>query len=299
VTGRVFRIARFSVHDGPGIRTTVFLKGCPLRCAWCHSPESQRPEPQLAFHQDRCVACGTCIPACAEGAIASEAGVVVLDRARCRVCGACAEACPSGAREVVGRAWASDDLLATLARDEVFFDESGGGVTFSGGEPLVQAAFLAEMLRLCRGRGIHTAVDTCGMADRAAFDEIAPLADLFLFDVKAADDVRHRAITGASNAVIVDNLRRLASRGARIRARFPCVPDLTADDENVGQVGRLLAEVGVRAVDLLPYHRAGTAKHARLGIEDPAPSLRVPTKEEVARAAATLAACGLQVHVGG
>jgi pyruvate formate lyase activating enzyme len=299
VTGRVFRIARFSVHDGPGIRTTVFLKGCPLRCAWCHSPESQRPEPQLAIHQDRCVACGTCLPACEQHAIAAEDGVMTVDRGRCRVCGACANACPSGAREVVGRDWASDDLLAAIARDEVFFDESGGGVTFSGGEPLMQPAFLAEMLRGCRVRRIHTAVDTCGMADGAAVDEVAPLADLFLFDVKAADDRRHRAITGASNAAILDNLRRLVSVGATVRARFPCVPGLTSDEENVSEVGRLLADLGLRAVDVLPYHRAGTAKFARLGIADPAPDLQAPTSGEISRVAARLATFGLHVHVGG
>jgi pyruvate formate lyase activating enzyme len=299
VTGRVFRIARFSVHDGPGIRTTVFLKGCPLRCAWCHSPESQRPEPQLAVHQDRCVACGTCLPACAQHAIAGQAGVMTTDRGRCRVCGACAEACPEGAREIVGREWSSNDLLATLARDEVFFDESGGGVTFSGGEPLMQPAFVAEMLRACRERRIHTAVDTCGMADRSAVEMVASLADLFLFDLKAADERRHRAITGASNVAILDNLRCLVSRGATVRARFPCVPGLTADDENVGQVGRLLADLGVRTVDVLPYHRAGTAKFARLGIEDPSPDLRVPTADEVGRVAGLLAACGLDVHLGG
>jgi pyruvate formate lyase activating enzyme len=299
VKGRVFRIARFSVHDGPGIRTTVFLKGCPLRCAWCHSPESQRPEPQLAIHQDRCVACGTCLPACGQHAITSRDGVMATDRGRCRVCGACADACPEGAREVVGREWDSDELLATLARDEVFFDESGGGVTFSGGEPLMQPAFLAEMLRGCGARGIHAAVDTCGMADRSAVDEVAELADLFLFDVKAAHEGRHRAITGASNAAILDNLRRLVSLGATVRPRFPCVPGLTADDENVRQVGQLLADLGLRTVDVLPFHRAGTAKFARLGIEDPAPDLRVPSKDEVARVIRQLEGLGLQVHVGG
>ncbi len=207
VTGTIFRIARFSVHDGPGIRTTVFLKGCPLQCPWCHSPESQPRRPQLAIHDDRCLVCGTCLPTCPEHAIEGGAGGYTTDFGRCRACGACVPCCPSGARELVGRSVTADDVIAEIERDVVFFDESGGGVTFSGGEPLMQPAFLEALLERCRDRRIHATVDTCGLADPAWVARLAPIVGLFLFDLKVVDAARHREVTGVSNTVILQNLQ--------------------------------------------------------------------------------------------
>ena len=299
MTGTIFRLARFSVHDGPGIRTTVFLKGCPLRCRWCHSPESQHPRPQIAVHADRCLGCGTCLPFCDQGAIHEQAGGYATDFSRCRACGTCVAHCPSGARELVGRTIDADDLLREIARDVPFFDESGGGVTFSGGEPFVQPDFLEAMILGCRERGIHAAIDTCGMADPRVFARIARLADLVLFDVKAVDPAQHREVTGASNAVILENLRGLAERGQAVRVRFPLVPGMTDSDANVADVGALLGRLGLRRVDLLPYHRAGLAKYERLGL-DPGPAdLTPPAPARIEAAASRLSACGLEVHIGG
>ena len=299
MTGTIFRLARFSVHDGPGIRTTVFLKGCPLRCRWCHSPESQEPEPQLALHDDRCLVCGTCLPSCGEGAIDEANGRYATDFSRCRACGACVARCPSGARELVGRRVTPDELVREIERDLVFFDESGGGVTFSGGEPLMQPDFLESMLVACRERALHTAVDTCGMADARTAERVLPLADLVLFDVKVVDEMRHRRITGGSNTAILANLRALAARHTEVRVRFPLVPALTADNENVRAVGGLLASLGLDRVDVLPYHRAGLAKYERIGLGPVLTAVAVPTAAEVDEAVNTLASFGLQVRVGG
>lgn len=299
MTGTIFRIARFSVHDGPGIRTTVFLKGCPLRCRWCHSPESQDPGPQLALHEDRCLVCGTCLPSCGEGAIAEAGSRFATDFSRCRACGACVARCPSGAREIVGRRVSCDEVLRAVERDVVFFDESGGGVTFSGGEPLMQAEFLESLLVACRDRGLRTAVDTCGMAEPRAAMRVLPLADLVLFDVKVIDPARHRRLTGGDNAGILDNLKALASHRANVRVRFPLVPGLTADADNVRAVGELLASYGLTEVDVLPYHRAGLAKHERIGREADAGTIEVPLATEVEAAVHTLSRLGLEVRVGG
>jgi pyruvate formate lyase activating enzyme len=299
VTGTIFRVARASVHDGPGIRTTVFLKGCPLRCQWCHSPESQQPRPQLAVHEDRCLVCGTCLPGCEHGAIVEDATGYHTDFARCRVCGACVARCPSAARELVGRVVEADELLKEIERDVVFFDESGGGVTFSGGEPLMQPEFLEAMLTGCRARGVHTAVDTCGMADASAFARIAPLPDLFLFDVKVIDEGWHREVTGASNQAILSNLRLLSTNHRRVRVRFPLVPGLTDVRGNVDAVGRLLAGLGLHDVDVLPYHRAGLAKYDRLGFEAAPATLPLPSPADVDKAVQLLRGFGLTVHVGG
>ncbi len=299
MTGTIFRVARFSVHDGPGIRTTVFLKGCPLACPWCHSPESQPRRPQLAVHDERCLVCGTCLPHCPEHAISGSAEGYATDFGRCRACGACVPCCPSGARELVGHAVTVNDLMAQVERDVVFFDESGGGVTFSGGEPFMQPAFLGALLERCRERRVHAAVDTCGLADPAWVTRVAPLANLFLFDLKIMDPGRHRAVTGAPNDVILGNLRYLAGAGRPLRVRFPLVPGLTDDEANVHAVGTFVRALGLAQIDLLPYHRGGLAKYARLGLVAPTAGVVPPTDTEAARAAAQLASCGLTVQLGG
>ena len=299
MTGVVFRIARFAVHDGPGIRTTVFLKGCPLRCWWCHSPESQSPLPELALRPERCLACGTCLPFCPRQAIGIDGTSFITDRERCEACGACADACPAGAREIVGTRWTPDQLLAEIEKDVLFYDESGGGVTFSGGEPTMQSEFLIAMLTQCRARRIHTVVDTCGLAPEATFRAIAGLADLFLFDLKAMDDRLHREVTGASNARILANLSMLGELGRNVRVRFPLIPGINDDEGHVLALGRFVRLVGVTHVDVLPYHRAGIAKYVRFGVEYRLPDAVPPPPERVDEVVAALRACGLQVQIGG
>jgi pyruvate formate lyase activating enzyme len=298
LTGTIFHIERFAVHDGPGIRTTVFLKGCPMRCWWCHSPESQSTVPEPFLRGDRCIHCGTCLDACEQGAVAEIDGEVTTLRARCAVCGECARACPSGAREIVGREVTVEDLLADVARDTAFFDRSGGGVTFSGGEPLMQAGFLDEAIRGCRRLGIHTAVETAGYAPWPAV-EVAATADLVLFDLKFRDEARHWHYTGVSNRPILENLVRLAAAIDAVRVRIPLVPGVNDDEAELDGMGGFLATTSIREVDLLPYHTAGLAKYRRLGRDAPLPDVAAPSPEALEAACRRLQGFGLSVHVGG
>ena len=298
-TGTIFHVERFAVHDGPGIRTAVFLKGCPLRCWWCHSPESQARDPEPFTRLDRCIRCGQCLDACAHDAVLpADEGYNVV-RAQCAVCGACARLCPSGARDIYGRPVTVEELLAEIERDVPFFDRSGGGVTFSGGEPLMQPGFLGAALAACRARRLHTAVETAGFAPSSVVEAVAGDTDLFLYDLKLVDDARHRRATGASNALILDNLRWLARTHPAVRVRVPLVPGETDDQANLAAIGALVASMGLPRVDLLPYHSAGLAKYRRLGREAPRPDVQPPSPAALAGAARTLESFGLTVHLGG
>jgi pyruvate formate lyase activating enzyme len=286
-TGLLFNVQRYSVQDGPGLRTTVFLKGCPLACAWCHNPESQAPGPELMTLEGRCLACGTCAQACP-------------DPGACSHCGACVAACPTGARQWLGRQVTVPELVTELLRDRMFFDQSGGGVTFSGGEPLLQPAFVTEALTVLRGRGVHTALDTCGWAPIATLLAVARQADLVLYDLKLMDDDRHRAATGIGNAPILANLAALGREHGQIRIRVPIIPGLNDDPDNLVATARFAAGVGgVTGVDLLPYHATGAAKFRRLGKDYTLEQVLPPTPERMAEAAAWFRAEGLTVALGG
>jgi pyruvate formate lyase activating enzyme len=299
LTGRIARISRCAVHDGPGIRTAVFFKGCPLRCAWCHSPETQALAPEILLLPDRCLACGTCLAACATGAASLEAGGPVVNRRRCQGCGTCAGVCPAGAREISGVWMTADALMQVIRRDVPFYDGSGGGVTFSGGEPLLQPTLLLAMLERCRAEGISTAVETCGYASRRAILRASVFTSLFLFDLKIVDDTRHRAATGVSNRLVLSNLRALAARRIPTIIRFPLVPGMTDDDENVRGVGELSASLGLTRIDVLPYHRAGIAKYRRLDRPYPLTDVLPAAPDAAEAAAAVLRGCGIDARVGG
>jgi pyruvate formate lyase activating enzyme len=302
--GTVFDIRRFSIHDGPGIRTAVFFKGCPLSCWWCHNPESQRGRPEVMAREQRCIHCGACVSACPQGAISidhAHGDPVVTDRERCTRCGACVKVCPSQAREIVGSEWTSAAVLAEIERDIPFFDESGGGVTFTGGEPLMQPAFLMELLRGCRALELHTALDTSGFAAWDVLEPLLPLVDLFLFDVKAMDPEKHRAYTGVSNDLILENLKKLSTSGAQIIFRVPVIPDLNDDLANLRAIGSLARSLaGVRRVDLLAYHAAAVGKYEHLGMDYRLKGTRVPREDEMNIMADLLRTeFGLQVKLGG
>ena len=300
VTGIIFDIKKFSIHDGPGIRTTVFFKGCPLNCWWCHNPESQAPEPELVFWEGRCIRCGACLEVCDPGAIFWDGDVVSTDGEKCTLCGACAEACYAEAREIVGREMTVAQVMAEIERDVPFYDESGGGVTFSGGEPLAQRDFLLALLRACREKEIHTAVDTCGFATWETFDNIREYVGLFLYDLKLMDAAKHQKFTGVSNGLILRNLQALSQRGHDIFLRVPIIPGINDDDEEVRRIGAFAAALPrLERVDILPYHRAGVEKYGRLNEVYELPETRPPSDERMAEITQMLRGFGLQVKIGG
>jgi pyruvate formate lyase activating enzyme len=290
-TGLVSHIQKYSLQDGPGIRTTVFFKGCPLRCAWCHNPENISPHPQVIVFNERCVRCGACQKVCPQHHGAAT---------HCLVCGACVEACPTGARTLAGREMDVAQVLREILADRVFYDDSRGGVTFSGGEPLAQMEFLRAVLAECRRRAVHTAIDTCGFADRAGLLSVAALTDLFLYDLKFMDDTRHREFCGASNRTILENLRALAETGARIWVRVPVIPGVNDRPEDVGALAEFIAGLArVEQVNLLPYHRIGMHKFERLGQEYRLPDVTPPSPEHLQAVAAPFQAAGLETKLGG
>lgn len=297
--GIIFNVQRASFHDGPGIRTTVFFKGCPLRCPWCHNPEGLEACVQVGFDAGRCLACGACSLACPRPAGPLPPGAA-LGSSGCVACQACLEACPSLARRALGRHVTVDQLLAQVERDRPVFETSGGGVTFSGGEPLAQAEFLCACLDACRRAGLHTAVDTCGAGSREAVRTMAARADLVLWDVKHLDPQRHAELTGVPLSGILANLAVAARTGVSIWLRMPVLAGVNDDDEQAMALARLAAATpGVVRVSLLPYHATGTGKLARLGNHSCRPGFVEPSPERLQALAGLLAASGREISIGG
>ncbi len=299
-SGTVFNIGRYAIHDGPGIRTTVFLKGCPLGCWWCHNPESLSPRPEIAIRPTRCIRCGTCVDRCPRGAISLGEDGCATDPGLCQLCGDCAASCPADAREVVGRTLSVAEVLEEVVKDTPFYDESGGGVTFSGGEPLMQPAFLAEILDACGRLDIHRTVDTCGHVATATLLEIARRTELFLYDLKHMDREIHRKYTGVGNERILENLKALSSRGAAVRVRFPVIPGINDDRINLERAAVFLRSLPRPcAIDLLPHHDVAISKYGRFGYQDRLGRLPAPDPARLREIAATLRGHGLDVTLGG
>jgi len=298
--GIIFDIKRYSIHDGPGIRTTIFLKGCPLSCWWCHNPESQSAFAEIIYRGDRCIGCGACVTACPAGAISLTQRGYVADPDRCAGCGECVRACPAEAREMIGREVGVEEILKEIEKDLLFFDESGGGVTFSGGEPLSQPVFLVEVLRECCRRDIHTVVDTCGFAPLDVMKQVAPYTRLFLFDLKMMDTSLHRKYTGVPNEVIIENFRWLMSEKHNVRVRIPVIPGINDSLENMEATGEFLSGFPSRPeVNLLPYHGSATEKYHRFSIPYRMADVSAPSGERMKELSDQLARFGLAVSTGG
>jgi pyruvate formate lyase activating enzyme len=294
--GLIFDIEKFAVHDGPGIRTTVFVKGCPLRCVWCHNPEGISPKPEVVFFRDKCIGCKRCFEACSTGALRLEGDARVYESHRCVLCGRCAEACFAEAQVVEGRSITAEDALAEIERDRPFYENSGGGMTVSGGEPMAQKAFVKDLLKRCKERGIHTALDTCGHAPWEDFREVLPFVDLILFDIKVMDPAQHERTTGVDNALILGNLRKLDREKAALWIRIPVVPGYNDTEENFEATAAFLRDLAsIQYVELLPYHGLAESKYERMNQRYTLRGIHPPTEEKLQALEACLKRRGLPV----
>jgi glycyl-radical enzyme activating protein len=297
MTGRIFSVKRLAVHDGPGIRTTIFMKGCPLKCRWCHTPEGISINPEIGFLENRCIGCKKCAEVCPVGAHIFNNGHHIFNRAKCDACGKCVEVCLSGALEYYGQEVSSEDVVKLVMEDRTFYEQSGGGCTLSGGEPLIQPEFCLEVLRLLKRRGIHRAIDTSGAVGWKVFEVILPYTDMILYDLKHTDDKLHREYTGCSNTQIMENLERLSRIGIPLEIRIPLIPGFNADERSISNMGRFLCSVkGISEVRLLPYHKPNS-KYNAVGYHYTMQNISPPTGAQIQKIVSTLKTFGLKVTV--
>lgn len=282
--GRIFNIQKFSVNDGPGIRTTVFFKGCPLNCIWCHNPESKSAKLELMYSEKKCIGCGGCVAACPKGCHVIDSGKHIFDRTNCDLCGRCAKICPSEALEIAGYEKSVQEVLAEILKDKAFYENSGGGMTLSGGEPMYQFEFAYELLAAAKERGLHTCMETCGFAKAENMKKAAEFVDIFLFDYKETDPQKHKEFTGVSNELILENLKMMDEMGAKTILRCPIIPSLNDREDhfdgiaNVANFLRNIIEINIE-----PYHPLGKGKAEMLDKEYALGDLGFPEEETVAK----------------
>jgi pyruvate formate lyase activating enzyme len=299
-TGEIFDIKKYAIHDGPGIRTTIFFKGCPLSCRWCHNPESLSRATQRLYREERCIGCMECISACSNDAITATENQLKWEAANCVYCKTCARVCPAEAVEFIGKTMSIEDVVAEITKDTLFYDESSGGVTFSGGEPLMQPSFLMGLLKACGDLDLHRTVDTCGYADTRTLLNVATHVELFLYDLKQMDPEKHYRYTGVPNEMILTNLKCLSRQGARIIIRLPVIPGINNDRENIERTGAFLSSLaGVNQVNILPYHPTAAAKYKSLGLNYGAVDIERPARDHLESIARQLEKYDLQVKIGG
>lgn len=297
----VFDIKRYAINDGPGIRIAIFLKGCNLKCSWCHNPESISAESERMYSPSKCIKCGTCVVACPEKAITLTSEGIITDADLCRMSGKCADVCPTRAIEISGKDISVDEIVKEIEKERPFFDQSGGGVTFSGGEPLLHHKFLIRLLKECGRRGIHRAVDTAGYVNTDIILEVARHTDLFLYDLKIMDPEKHRKWIGVTNEKILENLKILAETGAKIIIRIPLIGGVNDDPENIEKTAQFVAELSgeKKVVNLLPYHKIAQTKYQKLGRPEDFQLLEEPSVEVKLKAISIFQKHGLTATIGG
>lgn len=297
--GIIFNIQKFSIHDGPGIRTTVFFKGCPLRCLWCHNPESQNTEKEMLYDRKKCALCRTCEAVCPTKAIRLENDRLVTDMDKCIFCGKCVIYCIYEARETAGKEYTVDEVLKVVLQDKVFYKQSGGGVTVSGGEPLMWIDFVEELLKRLKGEGIHTAVDTCGAVSFDVLERAAKYTDLFLYDIKLMDNHKHKEYIGVSNKLIIDNLIKLSKIHGNINIRMPIIEGINADNSHIEGALDVIKDLNIEKINLLPYHDIAKHKYYKLGRGYEEEKMSKPSDEKMNAYKEMLEKAGYRVKIGG
>ncbi|MFC2017192.1 glycyl-radical enzyme activating protein [Chloroflexota bacterium] len=301
--GKILRIERFAIHDGPGIRTVIFLKGCPLRCEWCTAPESQNMFPEMEYSVRKCTRCARCVEICPVKAITiSSSEEVLTDRQLCDNCGKCVEVCPAAARMMEGEEMSVEQVLEEIEKDTIFYWNSGGGITLSGGEPTMQPKFSLELLKACKERGIHTAIETCGYVKWDTLDELLKYLDLVYMDIKHMSPVEHKKLTGKRNELILENTKRITTQypGKPLIVRIPVIPGCNDSDENISNTAQFVRQLkGNHKIELLPYHKFGLPKYGALSRDYPLPGLEPPSADRLRALKELVESYGIEAQVGG